>query len=114
LPFTPRRVLFRVRLGSKLQTRFALPGYRSVNPGTETIIDKRGPGVKGKTNPFLTFNRILFVVFSFGCGERSVVCLCINHGAANLFGACHVWWNSAMLVASAPLCALALPDFSTI
>jgi len=41
LSFAPRNALFRFRCGSKLETRFVLPSYRSVNPGTESIMNRR-------------------------------------------------------------------------
>ena len=41
LSFAPRNALFRFRCGSKLETRFVLPSYRSVNPGTESIMHRR-------------------------------------------------------------------------
>jgi hypothetical protein len=114
LPVTPRRVLFRFRFGSTLQTRLALPGYRSVNPGTETMIDKRASGVKGKTNPIPAFNRFLFILFSMGCGCLPVASLCINHHVANMFERLRFWCNSAILVASPPVLSRALIEFSAI
>ena len=102
LSLAPRRVLFRFRCGSTLQTRFALPGYRSVNPGTETMIDKRALRVKEKTNPIFTFNSFLCVVFSLNWRELAVTSLCINRGGFNMFRALRSWWNSASLVASPP------------
>jgi hypothetical protein len=76
------------------------------------MIDKRAPGVKGKTKPILTFNRFLFGLFSLRYDEYFVVPLCINHRLANMFGGPGFWWNSAILVAPAPALALALSDSS--
>jgi hypothetical protein len=64
LPVTPRCVLFRFCFGSALQTRLALPGYRSVNPGTDSIINKQRAGVKRKNEPNVRFPQLFYRLFS--------------------------------------------------
>jgi len=64
LPVAPRRVLFRFRFGSALQTRFALPGYRSVNPGTETDDRQTTARRQRKNEPNFRFQQ-LFKAFVF-------------------------------------------------
>jgi hypothetical protein len=66
------------------------------------MIDKRVPGVKGKTNPIFGFNSFLCVVFSLVWVGLLVTSLCINHRCLNMCGSLRSWWNSASLVASPP------------
>ena len=64
LPFAPRRVLLRFRCGSTLQTRLALPGYRSVNPGTETDDRQTRVPRQRKNEPNFGFQQV-FIYFIF-------------------------------------------------
>jgi len=58
LSLAPRRVLFRFRCGSTLQTRLALPGYRSVNPGTETDDRQTSARRQRKNEPNSRFQQL--------------------------------------------------------
>ncbi len=58
LSLAPRRVLFRFRRGSTLLTRLALPGYRSVNPGTETDDRQMRARRQRKNEPNFRFQQL--------------------------------------------------------
>ena len=94
LPLAPRRFLFRFRFGSVLETRFVRLDYRSVNPGTESIIVKRIAAVKRKIDRFVTLSTAFIELgISMTWRRPPVDSLCINQRLATCFQRCFEAWQ---------------------